>query len=309
MIIGILRNKIMKLSDWADKQGIAYLTAYRWFKAGRLPVSAYQSDSGTIIVQDESEVPEQSMVSLQSNDVFSMVLKKTVEFSKNNATVEDFAAWILSNFSLRLNSSTDGPKYSRVKPKPEEVQNHFKQFLRPKGDKPKPNMFVAEPEVFDELMSKADSLTTQELVDEIHKIGANEGVDINPSEVPEVNELMKDLSFEIDRYKQSVPLTSVKSYDSVVEGVIQRSVDLTPQQSLNYTSSVSPAFDNYSVTSDTPIASVMYVASNPTFSMSANFSSSVFQPTQKELESITKVSEIVEKPKRGRKPSKNSGKK
>lgn len=287
MTLGILRNKIMKLSDWADKQGIAYLTAYRWFKSGRLPVSAYQSESGTIIVQDESEVPEQSMVSLQSSDIISIVLKKTVELSKINASVEDFAAWVLSNFTLRPNISTEGPKYSRMKPKPEEIQNHFKQFLRPKGDKPKPNMFVAEPEVFDELMSKADSLTTQELVEEIHKIGANEGVIVSLSEVPEVDELIKDLSSEI--YKPVT--TSVKRYDNVVEGVIQRSVDLTPQQSLNYTSSMDSAFNNYST------------ASNSIFSVNG------FQPTQKELESITKVSEIVDKPKRGRKSSKNSGKK
>src|SRR5271166_2105541 len=110
--MGITRNNIMKLSDWADKQGIAYLTAYRWFKAGKLPVDAYQTDSGTIIVQDDFETSEQAMAgNSQSNDVMSLFLKKTVEFSKNNATVEDFAAYVISNFSLKFNSGPDTPKY------------------------------------------------------------------------------------------------------------------------------------------------------------------------------------------------------
>jgi hypothetical protein len=30
----------MKLSNWARKQGIRYLTAWRWFQAGKLPVPA-----------------------------------------------------------------------------------------------------------------------------------------------------------------------------------------------------------------------------------------------------------------------------
>ena len=41
----------MKLSEWAERQGIHYMTAWRWWKAGKLPVPAYQSPSGSIIVQ------------------------------------------------------------------------------------------------------------------------------------------------------------------------------------------------------------------------------------------------------------------
>jgi predicted site-specific integrase-resolvase len=40
----------MKLSEWAKSQGIKYQTAFVWFKKGQLPVSAYQTESGTIIV-------------------------------------------------------------------------------------------------------------------------------------------------------------------------------------------------------------------------------------------------------------------
>jgi len=41
----------MKLSDWAKQQGIAYITAWRWFKRGKLPVKAYKTPSGSILVE------------------------------------------------------------------------------------------------------------------------------------------------------------------------------------------------------------------------------------------------------------------
>jgi putative resolvase len=44
----------VKLSEWAQSQGIHYMTAWRWWKAGKLPVSAYQTPSGSIMV----ELPE-----------------------------------------------------------------------------------------------------------------------------------------------------------------------------------------------------------------------------------------------------------
>lgn len=40
----------MKLSAWAREQGISYRTAWRWFKAGTLPVPAEQAATGTILV-------------------------------------------------------------------------------------------------------------------------------------------------------------------------------------------------------------------------------------------------------------------
>lgn len=40
----------MKLSVWARQQGIAYRTAWRMFKEGKLPVPAEQLPTGTIIV-------------------------------------------------------------------------------------------------------------------------------------------------------------------------------------------------------------------------------------------------------------------
>jgi putative resolvase len=44
----------MKLSDWARANGISYKTAWLWWRQGRLPVSARQLPSGTIL----GDVPE-----------------------------------------------------------------------------------------------------------------------------------------------------------------------------------------------------------------------------------------------------------
>lgn len=42
----------MKLADWARQNGVDYKTAYRWFRANTLPVSAWQHpQTGTILVE------------------------------------------------------------------------------------------------------------------------------------------------------------------------------------------------------------------------------------------------------------------
>jgi len=40
----------MKLSEWAQREGIHYTTAWRWWRAGKLPVPARQTSTGTILV-------------------------------------------------------------------------------------------------------------------------------------------------------------------------------------------------------------------------------------------------------------------
>lgn len=47
----------MKLTDWAKKQGICYMTAYRWFSAGNIP-NARQEPTGTIMVDDVPVQPK-----------------------------------------------------------------------------------------------------------------------------------------------------------------------------------------------------------------------------------------------------------
>lgn len=54
----------MKLSDWAKTQGIAYQTAWRWFKTGRLPVKAIQAPSGTILVEPDAKVTEHRLTAV-----------------------------------------------------------------------------------------------------------------------------------------------------------------------------------------------------------------------------------------------------
>ena len=139
----------IKLSDYCKKNGISYVTGYRWFKEKKLPVKSEQTSTGTILVEDDDVENNMNITQLnQTNDIMSLILKKTVEFSKNNGSIEDFAAYILSNFSLKLNSTLENPKYSKHKPNSEEVQKHFQQFIKPIKDKPKPNMFIADPESF-----------------------------------------------------------------------------------------------------------------------------------------------------------------
>jgi putative resolvase len=46
----------VKLKAWAAREGVHYLTAYRWWKDGTLPVPARQTASGTILV----DVPPQA---------------------------------------------------------------------------------------------------------------------------------------------------------------------------------------------------------------------------------------------------------
>ena len=40
----------MKLSTWAGQQGLSYKTAWRLWKAGKLPVPAEQLATGTVII-------------------------------------------------------------------------------------------------------------------------------------------------------------------------------------------------------------------------------------------------------------------
>lgn len=43
----------MKLTDWAKENGLSYVTAWRLFRSGKLPVRATQLETGTILVHPE----------------------------------------------------------------------------------------------------------------------------------------------------------------------------------------------------------------------------------------------------------------
>ncbi len=275
----------MKLTDWANKQGISYLTAYRWFKSGKLPVSAYQSESGTIIVQEDgndsaSAEPMEKKMSSDGN-VLSLFLKKTVEFSKNNSTIEDFAAFVISNFKLQ--TLDDKPKYSKNKPHPAEIQEYFKTFI-PNKEKPVPNMFVPEKDFVDSLTEESLDLSTDNtfssksaMVNQIKQIAGTQTANaINVG-------LNSTLSFNQSPNLGASPFTMGDS--------------LTPQHStLTYSSSI-----------DAPKEDLIKLDENAittTISASVSASPPIFVKfTDKELELSNRLSTIEDQPKkRGRKP-------
>jgi len=51
----------MKLSQWAKKNGITYVTALSWFHAGQIPNSR-QIGTGTILVDEETKINKQERV-------------------------------------------------------------------------------------------------------------------------------------------------------------------------------------------------------------------------------------------------------
>jgi predicted site-specific integrase-resolvase len=58
----------MKLSAYADKVGVSYRTAWRWFKAGK--AAGYQVDTGTIIITDPTgeTVPAVNLIVVEHKD-------------------------------------------------------------------------------------------------------------------------------------------------------------------------------------------------------------------------------------------------
>lgn len=85
----------VKLSEYAKKNGISYLTANRWYHNDQIP-GAFQTESGTILVD------ENAIIKKDQNEAISLLLKKTVEFSNNNASIEDFSSYIINNFNLQV---------------------------------------------------------------------------------------------------------------------------------------------------------------------------------------------------------------
>ncbi len=236
--LGNDKKVFMKLNDWAKKAGVKYLTAYRWFKNGTLPVPAYQTDSGTIIVQDNSEVSEQNM-SGNSGDAMSVLLKKTVEFSKNNSSIEDFAAYVISNFQLKLNGTApDGPRYSKNKPKSEDIQKHFQQFIPDKGKEEQLKSIKAlikEQNKGKETLCYPASAVDKRMNEDKQNLG----------QLPTTD----DLGFiSSDEFVSDDRVDDWCAGD-IVEGSVTQSVDLdsTPQQ-INYTGSTNLAFNNNSNT-------------------------------------------------------------
>ena len=70
----------MKLSNWAKQQGISYLTAYRWFKSGKIP-NSHQTQTGTILV-DEKLTDDRVIVVIGRTNNIDEIVNKIKELLK-----------------------------------------------------------------------------------------------------------------------------------------------------------------------------------------------------------------------------------
>lgn len=100
----------MKLSAYADKVGVSYQTAHRWFKNGKIP-GAYQIETGTVIVPD-SAIPSDSKESstrtktvvyarVSSNEQRKTNLEKQAERMQNFCTSN---GWIVDSVVKEVGS-------------------------------------------------------------------------------------------------------------------------------------------------------------------------------------------------------------
>jgi len=97
----------MKLSEWARRQGISYLTAWRWFKAGKLPVPARQLPTGTIVVEE----PSPGARTVLYARVFSADQKG--ELQRQVRRLEAFAreqGWVDCDVVAEIGSGLDGKR-------------------------------------------------------------------------------------------------------------------------------------------------------------------------------------------------------
>lgn len=106
--------KTIKLSDWSDKTGVKYSTAWRWFNAGTLPVKAFRTSSGAILVEVEDELKKEANTSAKQNELvskngLSAFVKKAFEFSSSNSSISDFVTYVIDNFDLYLKTETNPP--------------------------------------------------------------------------------------------------------------------------------------------------------------------------------------------------------
>lgn len=97
----------MKLSEWAQIQGVSYRTAWRWFKAGVLPVSARQLTNGTILI--EAETPKRGEVAIyarvspsdQKDDLDRQVARLVTFANEKGLSVSKTVAEIGSGLNAR----------------------------------------------------------------------------------------------------------------------------------------------------------------------------------------------------------------
>lgn len=100
----------MKLSEWAEQEGIHYQTAWRWFRDGQLPVPATKTPTGTILVdvpRSTGEPKERAVVYArvsshdQRCDLDSQVARTTEWATAQGMTISDVVTEVGSGMNGR----------------------------------------------------------------------------------------------------------------------------------------------------------------------------------------------------------------
>ncbi len=101
----------MKLSEWAEREGVHYQTAWRWFRDGKMPVPTYKAPSGAILVDlPHSGSSVVSRVALyarvsshdQRADLDRQVARLTEWTTSKDMVVSEDMTEVLTNFCARL---------------------------------------------------------------------------------------------------------------------------------------------------------------------------------------------------------------
>ena len=124
----------VKLAEWAKRQGVSYRTAWRWFKAGTMPVPCRKTPTGTILVDAPTEQIAQTVALYarvsshdQKSDLDRQLARLSVYAAKHGFHVVDSVAEVGSGLNgkrkklLRLLSD---PKISVV------IVEHRDRFAR-----------------------------------------------------------------------------------------------------------------------------------------------------------------------------------
>ncbi len=82
----------MKLKDYARQQGISYRTAWRWWKAGKLP--GHQMDTGTILIAPETLSPGEKKA-------LRVVTYARVSSAENTSTLDSQAERLVAYCAAR----------------------------------------------------------------------------------------------------------------------------------------------------------------------------------------------------------------
>lgn len=99
---------VVKLADWARETGIDYKTAYRWFRAGILPLPSKQMPTGTILVFPQTPPSPASVVLYarvsshdQKTDLDRQLARLVEHATRNGLVVKGTAAEIGSGLNGR----------------------------------------------------------------------------------------------------------------------------------------------------------------------------------------------------------------